>query len=158
MSCLPEELVTWQILPLASSKTTANKTCGGLVTTLPSEFRLITNLNKMATANRTRPTDYRHFEIIRHKYLFSQGNLNCLDFFLSFFPFFFTWSHTITSTITMPSCSGPIPSGTKVTGAFIQYQGPYFSTYSQKWNFIISIVLVWKRYTKIIGHMPWLYQ
>ena len=59
MSCLPEELVTWQILPLASSKTTANKTCGGLVTTLPSEFRLITNLN-MATANRTRPTDYRH--------------------------------------------------------------------------------------------------
>ena len=149
MSCLPEELVTWQILPLASSKTTANKTCGGLVTTLPSEFRLITNLNKMATANRTRPTDYRHFEIIRHKYLFSQGNLNCLDFFLSFILFFFTWSHTITST--MPTCSGPIPPGTKVTG-------PYFSTYSQTWIFIISIVLVWKRYTKIIGHMPWLYQ
>ena len=96
MSCLPEELVTWQILPLASSKTTANKTCGGLVTTLPSEFRLITNLNKMATANRTRPTDYRHFEIIRHKYLFSQGNLNCLDFFLSFFLSFFFFFYMIT--------------------------------------------------------------
>ena len=39
------------------------------------------------------------------------------------------------------SCSGPISYGR------IQYQGPYFAI------FIISIVLVGKDYTKVIGYM-----
>ena len=93
MSCLPEELVTWQILPLASSKTTANKTCGGLVTTLPSElpseFRLKT---KMALAlyrafyqaqdrrprifrDRSNPFDYFNDEQIYDRFRFRRHHI-----------------------------------------------------------------------------------
>ena len=34
--------------------------------------------------------------------------------------------------------------------------GPYFPTQCPKWSFIIPIVLV--EHTKLIYHMPWLYQ
>ena len=40
----------------------------------------------------------------------------------------------------------------------IQYQGSYFPTRCPKWIFIILIVLVEKKHTKLIYHMPWLYQ
>ena len=40
----------------------------------------------------------------------------------------------------------------------IQYQGSYFPTQCPKWIFVILIVLVEKKYTKLIYHMPWLYQ
>ena len=33
----------------------------------------------------------------------------------------------------------------------IQYQGPYFPTWCLKWIFIIPIILVGKKYTKMIG-------
>ena len=34
----------------------------------------------------------------------------------------------------------------------------YFPTQCPKWIFVILIVLVEKKYTKLIYHMPWLYQ
>ena len=40
----------------------------------------------------------------------------------------------------------------------IQYYGSYFPTRSPKWMFIIPIVLVEKKHTKLIYHIPWLYQ
>ena len=40
----------------------------------------------------------------------------------------------------------------------IQYQGLYFPTRCPKWIFIILIILVEKKHTKLIYHMPWLYQ
>ena len=40
----------------------------------------------------------------------------------------------------------------------IQYQGSYFPTRCPKWIFMTPIVLVEKKHTKLIYHMPWLYQ
>ena len=40
----------------------------------------------------------------------------------------------------------------------IQHQESYFPTRCPKWIFINLIVLVEKKYTKLIYHMPWLYQ
>ena len=39
----------------------------------------------------------------------------------------------------------------------IQYKGSYFPTRCQEWIFIL-IVLVEKKHTQLIFHMPWLYQ
>ena len=41
----------------------------------------------------------------------------------------------------------------------IHYHGSYFPTYCQKWTFYYSHCFSWgKKHTKMIGHMPWLYQ
>ena len=40
----------------------------------------------------------------------------------------------------------------------IPYEGSYFPTRCPKWIFITPIVLVEKKHTKLIYHMPWLYQ
>ena len=57
-------------------------------------------------------------------------------------------------TSTTPICSGPIPAqkswGNSVLG------GRIFPTRCPKWIFIILIVLVEKKHTKLIYHMPWL--
>ena len=55
---------------------------------------------------------------------------------------------------TTTSCSGPIP-GQK--SWVIQYYGAYFPTRCPKWILIIFIVLVEKKHTKLIYHMPWLH-
>ena len=48
--------------------------------------------------------------------------------------------------------------GTKVTGEFSTL-GRIFTPYARNGlKKIISIVLVGKKYTEMIGHMPWLYQ
>ena len=54
-------------------------------------------------------------------------------------------------TSTTPNCIRP-----KVTGGFSN-KGPIFPPNAQNRFFIISIVLG-KNYTKMKGHMPWLYQ
>ena len=46
---------------------------------------------------------------------------------------------------------------TAVTGEF-STKRHIFPPNAQNLFFIISIILVGKKYTKMIGHMPWLYQ
>ena len=58
-------------------------------------------------------------------------------------------------TSTTPSCSGLIPAqksrGNSVLGVVFSHTKPNM-------NFVILIVLVEKKHTKLIYHMPWLYQ
>ena len=53
-------------------------------------------------------------------------------------------------TSTTPSCSGPIPAQKSTVNSVL---GSYFPTRCQKWIFIILIILIEKKHTKLIYHI-----
>ena len=62
---------------------------------------------------------------------------------------------TIKKTNTTPSCSGPIPAQ-KTRGHSVL--GVVFSHTMHKMDFHYSHCFSWEKHTKLIYHMPWLYQ